>query len=204
MFNKARAMPQTKVGEPGCGSTHTRVSASRFSAQSLAAILHCCLAIAVATPFGGCMFRSINNPKFDKTCFHASFSGIDHPAIELGVGNLTYGQKSVLHRTAGITRSYAVAARVELGDTAMYALEGSLWGGGVIGMGINAAYYTNFTTSSFYLRPELGMGDFAIGPIWLRWGLGYNIRFTHRAVAEMNQPCLSVRVTMPFDTVAIE
>ena len=173
MFNKARAMPQTKVGEPGCGSTHTRVSASRFSAQSLAAILHCCLAIAVATPFGGCMFRSINNPKFDKTCFHASFSGIDHPAIELG-------------------------------DTAMYALEGSLWGGGVIGMGINAAYYTNFTTSSFYLRPELGMGDFAIGPIWLRWGLGYNIRFTHRAVAEMNQPCLSVRVTMPFDTVAIE
>lgn len=199
MFNDARTMPQTSGGEAGYGENLPKVFAPTF-----ASILLCCLAIVMAASFGGCMFSSINNPKFDKTCLHAGFSGIDHPAIEVGVGNLKYGQKSVLHHTASITRSYAIAARVELGDTAMYAIEGSLWGGGAIGMGLSAAYYTNFTASSFYLRPEFGMGDFSIGPIWLRWGVGYNIRCTHRAVAEMNQPFLNVRVTVPLDTVAIE
>lgn len=160
--------------------------------------------VLLLTAFPGCMFRSINNPKFDKTSLHAGFSGIDHPAIELGIGKLTYGQQSVLHQTANITRSYAVAARAEFGDTLMYAIEGSLWGGGSIGLGINAAYYTNFTTSSFYLRPEIGMGDFPIGSIWVRWGLGYNIRFTPHDVAEMNQPSFNVRVTIPADTITYQ
>jgi len=151
------------------------------------------------------MFRSITNPKFDKDCLHVGVSGIDHPAIELGFGHLKYGQKSVLHHTANLTHSYAVAARIELGDTAMYALEGSLWGGGPIGMGITAAYYTDLNNSTFYLRPEIGLGDFPIGPMWLRWGLGYSIRFTLHDVATINQPSLNVRVTMPLDTtVSIE
>lgn len=162
-----------------------------------------CLLLLIVGSVPGCMFRSITNPKFDKTCLHAGFSGIDHPAIELGVGKLKYGQKSVLHHTADITHSYAIAARVELGDTMMYALEGSLWGGGSIGIGISAAYYTNFTNSSFYVRPEIGLGDFSIGPLWLRCALGYSIRFTPHDVAEMNQPSLNVRVAIPFDTVSI-
>lgn len=155
-----------------------------------------CLLLLV---FSGCMFTPVNRVEFDKVSAHASYYGFDHSAIEIGLGNFTYGWFNS-HLDWQVTRSYALAGRIELGDTTMYALEASFWGAGLIGMGINAGYYTNLSSNSFYFRPEVGFGDIPIGFVFIHGAIGWNIQLFNHNAPELNNPNFQIRLTVPLDT----
>lgn len=157
-----------------------------------------CLLLPV---FSGCMFTHIHKIKTQGIAAHAGLHGVNHSAIEIGVGSFTYGYYDLPHMGWWASRSYALTSRIELGDTTMYAFEASLWGEGLFGMGINAGYYTNFSANScFYIRPEIGTGEIPIGFLYIHGAIGWNIRLLNHNAPEFNSPNLRVRLTIPFDT----
>lgn len=145
------------------------------------------------------MFTHIRSVKVDNLAIHVSAYGLDHSAIELGLGHFTYGQFDLPHIVWWeASRSYTLAGRIELGDTTMYALEASFWGSGLIGMGISAGYYTNFSANSFYIRPEVGLPEIPAGPVFIHAAIGWNIRLLNYKAPELNDPNFRIRLTIPL------
>jgi len=145
------------------------------------------------------MVTKIHRVDLEKPSIHVSYHGVNHSAIEFGVGYFIHGLFSLPH--AGdwkASRSYAIAARVELGDTTMYAVEASIWGSGIIGTGLSVGYYGNSSTNSFYIRPEVGLGEIPLGFAYIRPTIGWNIRFLNNGAPALNSPDLQMRVTIPL------
>ena len=148
-----------------------------------------------------CMFAPMDRVLSNGTAVHVGYDGFNPALAEVGIGGFKFGDigfGSCGSLKVPVISSYSLAVNVQPGEPRVVALEGSIWRSGAIGLGLNATYYTDFTSGSLQFRPEFGV-EFPLGPVWLRGTAGYNLPLTNPFLAGVNQVQYAVRLTIPFD-----
>lgn len=129
--------------------------------------------------FSGCFFGPMDRVESKGMAIVAGYHGFDEHYVEVGGAYHIIGSATMAHLPGPVVATYSVTAKLKLTDTFVPGIEASIWKSGFgSGVGISATYYTDFSQSSFHVRPEVGIGDVFLGPVSIRFIAGYSIPLT--------------------------